>query len=242
MFVRYGRSYRPPTVTTTPAGAHPLKGDRYGAWEVGVRLSPSAARPFDGSVTLSRGRWHDVQAETVDNVGYLSAANIGEARVLTIEAAAGWALSPRVRASGGVTINDTSVVRDRPSLIFITHARLPNIPDVGARLSLAYASDPARVLPFRLSSTANFVGRSRPGIGAVFDRKQGGFVDVGAEGSVSLGDASLFLRGANLLDTRGNRFALGTIAQTGQEAQYVPQRPRTLTLGVRWRAPGLGSD
>jgi outer membrane receptor protein involved in Fe transport len=237
-FVRYARSYRPPIAAATLRGVNRLAGDRYGAWEFGVRLSPTARRPIDGSLSLSAGKWRDVQAETVDNVGNLSAANIGNARVLTIEGTLGWQFSPRLRASGGVTINDTSVARDGPSLIIVTHARLPNIPDVGARLSLSYASPQEHRLSFRLSSTVNYVGYSRPGIGAVLDRVQGGFVEVAAEGSISLADTSLFLRGTNLLDTRGDRFALGTIAQAALETQYVPQRPRTLTLGVRWTSPG----
>lgn len=234
MFVRHARSYRPPTVVASVTGANRLAGDGYGAWEVGVRLSPSRDRPFDGALTLSRGRWHDVQAEAVDDVGNLTAANIGNARILTVEGSFGWQMSPRVKASGGVTFNDTVVKRGAPSIIFVTRSRLPNIPDVGARLALAYASPAERRYPFSLATTANYVGHSRAGIGAIFDRVQGGYVDWAAEGTVTLRNAALFLRATNLLDTHGSRFALGTIAQVALETQYVPQRPRTVTLGVRW--------
>jgi outer membrane receptor protein involved in Fe transport len=60
LFVRHARSYRPPIATAAVLGVNRLAGDRYGAWEFGVRLLPSAARPFDASLAVSAGRWRDV--------------------------------------------------------------------------------------------------------------------------------------------------------------------------------------
>lgn len=235
LFVRYARSYRPPTTIAAPGLVNSLKGDRYQAWEGGIRFLPSwGPRKIEGSLSGSLGRWRDVQAETVDNVGYLLAANIGNARLFTLEAALRLSLGQNLELSAGATFNHTALVRDAPSTIITVNGQLPNIPDLSARTSLTYTSPPGTRRPLRLSANLAYRGKSSPGIGPLLGREQGGFVDVAADASVSLGQFRPFVKVSNLFDARGNWFALGTILQTGSGEQFVPQRPRTITIGLRW--------
>jgi hypothetical protein len=42
----------------------------------------------------------------------------------------------------------------------------------------------------------------------------------------------LFASLTNLLDSKGNRFALGSLLASGRMDQVTPMRPRTLRLGA----------
>ena len=85
---------------------------------------------------------------------------------------------------------------------------------------------------FSASSFLRYVGRSTLGIGPVLGRPQGDYVDTGLELRLERGRRALTLSGTNLLDTRGNRFALGTPLLIRDENQITPLRPRTVRLGI----------
>src|SRR5690606_16321918 len=131
-----------------------------------------------GSLSISVGRWRDVQADVIDHAGYLTAANIGDAKTLTVEALALWRLSECLTLNGSITLNRAIVTATKPSNIIVTEGRLPNIPDMNARVAVQYAS-PANVKnPYRFSAALRRTGRSRLGIGPELGRWQGGFSDV----------------------------------------------------------------
>ncbi len=230
--VRRAASYRPPTAAASSAGFIALSGDRYTAWEAAVRRT-SDDRPVTGEVSVSTGRWRHVQADIIDHAGYLTAANIGDAKTFTVEASGLWRLSERLALSGGVTINRATVVAAEPSHIIVVEGRLPNVPDINARLALAYTSPPSARYPFRLLTTFRRTGRSRLGIGPELGRSQGGFSDVDLDASVELGRARLHIGVTNIFDAAGNRFGLGSLAQPGASDLFVPQTPRRFTVGIR---------
>src|SRR5690606_4932624 len=121
----------------------------------------------------------------------------------------------------------------KPSNINITDGRLPNIPDMNAQLAVQYASPASVKYPYRLSASFRRTGRSRLGIGPDLGRWQGGFSDVDLDAALTFGRTELYIGVANLFDTGGNRFALGSLAQPGAPEPYVPQPPRYVSLGVR---------
>ncbi|MEI8435477.1 TonB-dependent receptor [Sphingopyxis sp. CCNWLW253] len=231
--VRYAASYRPPTAAASSAGFIVLSGDRYAAWEVAVRRPASDDRPLTGGLSLSVGRWRNVQADIIDPAGYLTTANIGDAKTFTVETTAQWRLSERLTLNAGITMNRALVTTTKPSHIIVPEGRLPNIPDINARLAVRYASSADAKHPYRFSATLRRTGRSQLGIGPELARWQGGFTDVDLDASWKLGSAELQLGVANLFNAAGNRFALGSLAQPGASDLFVPQTPRRFSLGIR---------
>lgn len=231
--VRYAASYRPPTAAASSAGFIALSGDRYAAWEAALRRPSGASSPLTGGLSLSVGRWRNVQADIIDHAGYLTAANIGDAKTFTIEATAQWRLAERLLLNGGITMNRAIVTATKPSHIIVTEGRLPNIPDMNARLAVEYSGPVDAKNPYRFSAALRHTGRSRLGIGPELSRWQGGFWDVDLNASLNLGRAELHLAVTNLLGASGNRFALGSLAQPGAPDLFVPQTPRRLSLGIR---------
>jgi len=233
LLVRYSASYRPPAAAASSAGFITLSGDRYAAWEAVVRRPADADRSLTGSLSFSAGRWRNVQADIIDHAGYLTAANIGDAKTLTVDAAALWRLSQHLTLNGSITLNRAIVKPTKPSNINITDGRLPNIPDMNAQLAVQYASPASVKYPYRLSASFRRTGRSRLGIGPDLGRWQGGFSDVDLDAALTFGRTELYIGVANLFDTGGNRFALGSLAQPGAPDLYVPQPPRYVSLGLR---------
>jgi len=111
---------------------------------------------------------------------------------------------------------------------------LPNIADLTARLGARYNVIIAG-RQIELSGSINYVGRSRLGVGPVLDLHQGRYIDTALGLSVSLGRATVSLDAANLLDVRGNIFALGNPFGVTASTQTTPLRPRTIRLGASMR-------
>ncbi|MGF7151119.1 outer membrane receptor protein involved in Fe transport [Sphingomonas zeicaulis] len=237
LLLRYAESYRPDSASVATAGKGFVDGDRFAAWEAAIRVPPATDRVLTGSLGVSLGRWRDVQADTVDSAGFLLTTNIGDARLLTVEATAGWQASRRLRLSGGATFNRATIQSDDFGIIIIPKARLPNVPRLHAQMTVAWQASPAARVPYTLSSRLVYFGESNLGIGPSLTRPQGDYFDWEADASVILGRATLFARVTNLFDTAGNRFALGSIAQAATGTQFVPQVPRTATIGIRFETP-----
>ncbi|AHE53266.1 TonB-dependent receptor [Sphingomonas sanxanigenens] len=237
LLLRYAQSYRPDSASVAATSKRFVDGDKFAAWEAAIRVPPAADRAFTGSLGVSLGRWRDVQADTIDSAGFLLTTNIGDARLMTVEAVAGWQAFPQFRLSGGATFNRATIRSDDFGIIISPRARLPNVPRLHAQMTAAWQAPPGEPLPYRLSSRLVYFGGSSLGIGPSLARDQGDYVEWEADASVAVGRATVFARVTNLLDSAGNRFALGSIAQAAGTTQFVPQTPRTATIGIRMETP-----
>ena len=85
---------------------------------------------------------------------------------------------------------------------------------------------------FRIQGWASYVGPSRLGIGPKLGGGQGDYVDSGFAARIGNDARGLTLTVTNLLDSRGNRFALGTPFVPGSDGYLTPLRPRTLRIAV----------
>jgi iron complex outermembrane receptor protein len=109
--------------------------------------------------------------------------------------------------------------------------RIPNVASHSLRGSAGYAMI-VGAHDLRLNGWVQYVGPSRLGIGPILGHKQGNYVDSGV--AMRLGDdrRGLSVTLTNPLDTRGNRFALGTPFQDRQDGFITPLRPRTLRIAI----------
>jgi hypothetical protein len=83
-----------------------------------------------------------------------------------------------------------------------------------------------------MDGAARYVGESHLGVGPLEDLDQGKYVDVSAGARLDAGHWGLTLDIANVLNVRGNRFALGNPIDVAAGRQITPLRPRNIRLGI----------
>ena len=76
---------------------------------------------------------------------------------------------------------------------------------------------------------------ARLGIGPVLGERQGDWLDLTAGAEIDRGRHAWFVDVINLLDTAGNRFALGSPFTLVNGRQVTPMRPRTIRIGWQLR-------
>ena len=113
----------------------------------------------------------------------------------------------------------------------IDDRRLPVSPDLTGRLSLART--------FRLgewqaeaSAQANYVGRARLAFDQDIDRAIGRYSLFSTAATISRDRLTLTAGVDNVFDATGDTFAFGNPFSIRTTSQFVPLRPRTITLSV----------
>lgn len=263
VYGRYEEGFRPGGLAIEADFVRRFRNDHVQSWEGGVRWADPRAGVF-ASLSAAHVYWRDIQADFIDGNGLPSTANIGNGRItsLTAKLALQPAANLRVELSG--VYNHSRVValtpevarlmasadiglpltQARPSLPPIgalgqfgptaEMGRIPNVADYAGQGSIDYRLALGRE-DLRLGAWFKYIGPSRLGVGPRLGDEQGDYLDTGF--SARLGDArrGLTLTLTNLLDTRGNRFALGTPFDMAQGAFITPQRPRTLRIAFDHR-------
>jgi len=232
LYLRYQESFRPGGLIVRSDATQRLSSDHIAAWEGGLRFGQRPGAAANGALAISYSRWRDVQADTIDTTGLPSTINIGDGDIVSVEGRLGVRATPELELNLAATYNHSRVSNPDPGIIIVDKAPLPNVPDVRARLGVDYRRHLGELGHLQLSGWANYVGKSWLGIGPILGREQGDFLDTGVEARLGRRDRFLFLRATNLLDTVGNRFAMGSIFSIVFEDQVTPLRPRTVRLGV----------
>lgn len=231
-YLRYQESFRPGGLIVRSDTTQELDSDHIAAWEAGLRFGQGPGARASGALAVSYARWTDVQADTIDTVGLPSTINIGDGDILSVEGRLGWRAARNLEFNLAATYNHSRVTNPEPGIIMVDKAPLPNVPDVRVRAGVDYRRPIGMLGDLQLSGWANYVGKSWLGVGPILGRDQGDFLDTGLEARIGRADRFVFLRATNLLDSVGNRFALGSIFGIVFEDQITPLRPRTIRLGV----------
>jgi outer membrane receptor protein involved in Fe transport len=249
LFFRYQQGFRPGGLAIEGDFVRQFRNDRVATIEAGLRTGRAGRDAVDLAITVARTAWRDIQADFIDGSGLPSTANIGDGRIWTAEATVGVMPADGLRVEGAVSYNDGRV--DEPSRVLVaalasedggdaTAARaalfarlqqIPNVARVTARAGAIYQHRLAGGRDLRVDGWVRYVGASRLGVGPVLGQLQGSYLDSGLTARVAFGAVGLTAGVTNLLDTRGNRFALGTPFVTGRD-QVTPLRPRSLRIGI----------
>lgn len=230
VFVRYARSIRPGGLA--PAGssvARRFDADTLGTVDLGIRHMPAAGRlSFSGSLFYTR--WDDIQSDYLLANGLVSTRNAGHGRILGAEASLDWSLLPRTRLSGGFTTQRAQLVRNQAGSP-IDDLSLPVTPVMTARLAIARDFDLAG---WQSSATvqANYIGRAHLTFDPDIDRAMGRYATVSTGVSCSKSGTTLGINIANLFDVRGDSFAFGNSFSIRATNQYVPLRPRSISVSL----------
>ena len=231
LYLRYQESFRPGGLIVRSDQTQKLKSDHIAGWEAGLRFGQRRGSTLSGSVALAYARWTEIQADLIDTVGLPTTANIGDGNIWTLDGRLRWRVLPNLTLDASGIINRSEVTNPDPGIIIVDEAPLPNVPDATARLGLSHERNLGRSRSLTLSAWARYVGESMLGVGPILGREQGEYLDSGFEARLGRDDRFLFLRATNLLDTVGNRFALGSVFTIVSEDQITPLRPRTFRLG-----------
>lgn len=228
-YARYQQSFRPGGVVVRDAFVQRYRPDDVKAGEIGLRWeAPDQALRL--SSALSYTSWRNIQADQIDGGGLPTTVNIGNGRILTLDAKASVRPSPGWSIDLAGVLADSRLTNPRPSIIGAVQSDLPNVARVNGSAALRYATA-LGAYDLSLSAWARYVGSSRLGVGPVLGERQGDYVDSGLSLRATRGRYAASLTITNLTDETGNRFALGSPLMLGREQQVTPLRPRAIRIG-----------
>jgi outer membrane receptor protein involved in Fe transport len=217
----------------------PFKSDSLWSYETGVRLVPMAGLQLDLAAFYLD--WTDAQFTYFSIVNGLpsgSIGNVGEARSTGIEAALRYKATQSLDFYASVaytdaeTTADTEIPAGRGSVLAPSGSRLPGTP----RLQAALQGNWRFAGPFdsqgRLNATYTHVGDRVMFLGGNKPADAFDTLDIGL--NLSRENWTLFGGVANVTDERGVLSITGAPAGVGTFAQYFLQRPRTMTVSLRY--------
>ncbi|WP_447725271.1 TonB-dependent receptor domain-containing protein [Sphingomonas koreensis] len=233
LFARFQQGFRPGGIAIRQDYVQRFEGDRVTTLEAGSRYIGDR---FDLALSGSWTNWKHIQADLIDGFGFPTTANIGDGEVFSLGVAGRWRPVPGLEIDASIYLNDSSVTRrdvillpiDAPS---IPADRLPNVADATGRLGFAYTTELRSGATFKLDGHARYVGQSTLGVGPILERLQGDYFDTGLEARIGNARRGISLTLTNLLDSRGNRFALGSPFLIRDRDQITPLRPRSIRIG-----------
>lgn len=231
VYARYQEGFRPGGLSVSDFFVQRFRNDQLSTLEAGLRYGRPGAGTWDFSAAAAFTRWSDIQADTIDVVGFPTTANIGDGRILTLEARVGWRPLPGLGFEAAAIANDSRVTNPFPGIDIVSGFPLPNVADFSARFAAHYQARLAPGYGLRLNGTLRYTGSSVLGVGPVLGSPQGEVLEIGVGARLEHGPHAFTLAVNNLLDEAGNRFAMGSPFTLYQKPQVTPLRPRSLRIG-----------
>lgn len=251
-YARYQEGFRPGGLSIDGSFVQRFRNDHVSTYDAGMRFGRKGVTPFDATISISHSRWRDIQADYIDANGFPTTANIGDGKItsisgsmavrpvtgLSLELGAVYNKSRVTQLSAGLQLAQATLAG--PPAGFLSPVsvpavgrlgRIPNVASHAVRGSANYETVIGDE-DFRIQGWASYVGPSRVGIGPQLGEGQGDYVDSGIAARIGNDARGLTLTMTNLLDSRGNRFALGTPFVPGSDGYLTPLRPRTIRIAV----------
>lgn len=237
IFTRYQEGLRPGGLSVTPnqggaPSAQRFKGDSLSSVEGGVKMLPAATNRVRATITIFSAHWENIQADLVDMRGLPFTANIGSGRIWGAEATMEWRPLSALSLSGALFMNDSQLTYAEPGVTSNESQEIPNVPHVGLSGRVHYRHALRGPWQIDLDASGRYTGHSRLGTKPNLYIQQGDYVQSNASARIGTAQWGISLQMDNLLDQHGNTFALGNPFDVAAGQQYVPQRPRTIRLGV----------
>ncbi|WBO21732.1 TonB-dependent receptor [Sphingomonas abietis] len=231
VFARYAGGYRPGGLTVNGV-AEAFDPDTIRTVELGFRARDLGRAKFHLSATAAASRWRDIQADSLDGLAIPHVANIGYGRVQSLSFDVGATPFPGIDLTASGFRSWSKLTTVGPSVEGPLMGPLPNVARYGAVMAVEYRHRIAAQSEIGLGVRGKIVGPSMLGIGPELSLPQGDYGTLAASASLTIRRATVTLDATNLLDARGNLFALGTPFTLATGHQSTPLRPRTLRLGV----------
>lgn len=231
LYARYQEGFRPGGLSVSDMAVERYRGDGLSTVELGVRLGhPSST--LQATTAVSFARWRNIQADLIDGQGLPLTTNVGDGRVVGLEASVQWHPRRNLSLSAGLFLNDSTLYSPAPGFAGEKDASLPNVDDLGFRANANLKIPLSGTNSVNVYGALRYVGGSKLGVGTAFDFPQGHYVATNAGIRWDRGRFSVSLDAANLLNDGRNQFALGNPFQLAGGTQITPFRPRTFRLGL----------
>jgi iron complex outermembrane recepter protein len=238
LFLRYQQGFRPGGLAVDDFHVARFRNDRIGTLEAGLRRGMPGYDLFAIAASAAYTNWRNIQADLTDRRGLPTTTNIGDGRIYTMEGRIVVTPATGFSIDASVIYNDSLLSQPATYLRTLSYEgrslSLPNVASLGGRLATNYRLMLDNGDAIQMSASARYVGKSRLGVGPIFGREQGDYVDTALSGSWTHGPVRYAIDVTNLLDSAGNRFALGTPFDLNGD-EYTPMRPRTVRVGVEFR-------
>jgi outer membrane receptor protein involved in Fe transport len=181
---------------------------------------------FDATVAVRLLQGLRIEGSIVVNNSKLTRPDVTQLRTIRL-----LGNGPSLFPGGPVTGVQAPSGTTEPSVSDVAQ-QLPNVANLGGRLGIDYHRALASGWDISVGGWGRYVGKSRLGIGPILGGKEGNYVDTGATLRIGKGRYGATLSVTNLLDTVGNRFALGTPLDVVRSGEITPLQPRTFRLGL----------
>lgn len=235
LYARFQQGFRPGGLAVDDQRVRRFQNDRISTLESGFRMGLPGRDTIALSANIAYTDWRDIQADVTDRIGLPTTANIGDGRIYTLEGRIDARATPRLTLDGSIIYNDSRLTRQAAFIRALSYddqsLSVPNVANLGGRLAFDYRAPLADRMNLHLAGSARYVGKSRLGVGPVLGQTQGDYVDTSLSASVTRGPVQYSLSLANLFDSDGNRFSLGTPFDLDTDYS-TPLRPRTLRIGI----------
>jgi len=117
VFTRFQEGFRPGGLAIVNDFVRQFRNDRVSTLETGIRFGDPGRGKFDISATFAHTRWKDIQADYIDGSGFPTTANIGDGRIYSIAATAGWRPLPGLAIDLAFAFNDGRITDPAADLI-----------------------------------------------------------------------------------------------------------------------------
>lgn len=232
VYGRYQESFRPGGLAVAADEFVRFRSDKLAAVEVGARYGSQGGSRFDAAAAIAYTRWTDIQADTIDTRAEPVTANVGDARLYTLDLSLGWRPLSGLEIEAAAVFNDSKIdLIQRGFLASGPPAPLPGVARFNGRLAAHYSFPATDEMDLRLSLAGRYTGRSNLGAGDFLRRPQGDWLDLSLLARADSGPHSFTLGVTNLFDTDASRFALGSPFALADREHTTPVRPRTVRLG-----------
>lgn len=234
LFSQYQQGFRTGGLAVAPGVGRvaSFEDDQIRVGEIGMRLVRRGPTGLAAVGSLSYAGWSDIQADLVSVLGFPYTANVGDGRILAFEGTVDWVPQVGLKLVGALFLNHSRLVHPAPDFVTSGKRPMPDTPGMSATMAASWTHRFAWA-DMRIEGNARYVGSSRLGVGPVLDLPYGDFWETGAAISFKLKPVSIVFSADNLLDTRGNRFAIGNPFGVPFRDEITPLRPRTLRIGVK---------
>jgi outer membrane receptor protein involved in Fe transport len=237
LFTRYQEGLRPGGLSVIPSQSGPptvqrFHGDSLSSIEGGVKLLPERADGLRASMTLSYAHWKNIQADLVDMRGLPYTANIGSGRIWAAEASLQWHPVPALGLTAAIFANDSRLTDADQTVTGDQSQELPNVPHLGISGKVDFRQPLKGAWQLDVTGSARYTGHSRLGPRPHLYIQQGDYVMSNATARVGTERWGMSLQVDNVFDQLGNTFALGNPFDVAAGRQIVPQRPRTIRIGI----------
>ena len=166
---------------------------------------------------------------------------MGDGRVWSAGISGRWRPLPGLEIDGALYVNRSKVTQRDEILASLapmsdpgSFRRLPNIADATGRLGFTLYQPLDADHDLELTGFGRYVGKSVLGVGPILGKLQGDYLDTGLEATLRTGQVRYSVSISNLLDAKGNRFALGSPFQVRDRNQITPLQPRSVRFGVQF--------